>query len=84
MTELEKLCEKAAKAKYKVQRLSEEEKNQALRAVADKLLKEKSIILSENEKDLEAGRKKGCIRDFWIGLHLRKTGSKEWRKDFCR
>ncbi len=59
MTELEKLCEKAAKAKYKVQRLSEEEKNQALRAVADKLLKEKSIILSENEKDLEAGRKKG-------------------------
>ena len=53
------LCEKAAKAKYKVQRLSEEEKNQALRAVADKLLKEKSTILSENEKDLEAGRKKG-------------------------
>ena len=45
MTELEKLCEKAAKAKYKVQRLSEEEKNQALRAVADKLLKEKSTIL---------------------------------------
>ena len=59
MTELEMLCEKAAKAKYKVQRLSEEEKNQALRAVADKLLKEKSTILSENEKDLEAGRKKG-------------------------
>ena len=59
MTELEKLCEKAAKAKYKVQRLSEEEKNQALRAVADKLLNEKSTILSENEKDLEAGRKKG-------------------------
>ena len=27
--------------------------------MADKLLKEKSIILSENEKDLEAGRKKG-------------------------
>lgn len=53
------LCEKAAKAKYKVQRLSEEEKNQALRAVADRLLKEKSTILSENEKDLEAGRKKG-------------------------
>lgn len=53
------LCEKAAKAKYKVQRLSEEEKNQALRAVADKLLKEKGTILSENEKDLEAGRKKG-------------------------
>lgn len=59
MTELEMLCEKAAKAKYKVQRLSEEEKNQALRAVADKLLKEKGTILSENEKDLEAGRKKG-------------------------
>lgn len=59
MTELEMLCEKAAKAKYKVQRLSEEEKNQALRAVADRLLKEKSTILSENEKDLEAGRKKG-------------------------
>ncbi len=59
MTELEKLCEKAAKVKYKVQRLSEEEKNQALRAVADRLLKEKSTILSENEKDLEAGRKKG-------------------------
>lgn len=58
MTELEMLCEKAAKAKYKVQRLSEEEKNQALRAVADKLLKEKGTILSENEKDLEAGRKK--------------------------
>lgn len=53
------LCEKAAKAKYKVQRLSEEEKNQALRAVADRLLKEKGTILSENEKDLEAGRKKG-------------------------
>lgn len=59
MTELEMLCEKAAKAKYKVQRLSEEEKNQALRAVADRLLKEKGTILSENEKDLEAGRKKG-------------------------
>ncbi len=59
MTELEMLCEKAAKAKYKVQRLSEEEKNQALRTVADKLLKEKGTILSENEKDLEAGRKKG-------------------------
>ncbi len=52
----------AKKAAAQMALLSTEVKNQALRAMADALLKRQELILSENEKDLEAARQKGIKR----------------------
>lgn len=59
MKSLTELGQNAAVAKYKVQKLTCEEKNRALRAVADELVKQKERILKANEKDIAAGEAKG-------------------------
>ena len=53
---LEKMGERAVAAKYSLQVLSEEEKNKALTAAAEGLLKDTQKILDANEKDMQAGR----------------------------
>ncbi len=59
MESLVRLGKNAAAAKYELQKLTTQQKNRALLAVADALIKESSQILTENEKDIEAGEKKG-------------------------
>lgn len=56
---LKELGEKAVSAKYQLQLLTKEEKNKALLAAADGLIKDAEIILCENEKDMQAGRENG-------------------------
>ena len=56
---LEELGKKAATTKYKIQVLSEEEKNKALLAAAEGLVKDTEDIIAANEKDMQAGRENG-------------------------
>ncbi len=57
--ELKKIGERACRAKYELELLGTDKKNEALRKVADALLERSSEILSENEKDIENGIAKG-------------------------
>ena len=59
MTTMETLGARAKAAARPLQTATTETKNQALLKIADALLKNCAYILSENEKDLEAGRKNG-------------------------
>ena len=54
---IESLGKSAAQAKYEAAVLSDEKKNEALFKIADALEKNCEYILSENKKDIEAGRK---------------------------
>ena len=56
VTNLEKLAQEAKLASYTLASLSTLEKNQALKAVADKLEENKELILQENAKDLEEAK----------------------------
>ena len=56
---METLGARAKSAARPLQTATTEAKNQALLKIADALLKNCAYILSENEKDLEAGRKNG-------------------------
>lgn len=59
MTDLNEMGRLACKAKYELQALTTEQKNEALRAVADILVKNTDVILKENEIDLQRGRENG-------------------------
>lgn len=59
MTDLNSMGEKAAAAKYEVQKLSAGEKNRALEAAADMLLADTDVILAENAKDIARGEENG-------------------------
>lgn len=59
MTTMETLGARAKSAARPLQTATTEIKNQALLKIADALLQNCAYILSENEKDLEAGRKNG-------------------------
>lgn len=59
MTTMEALGARAKAAARPLQTAATETKNQALLKIADALLENCAYILSENEKDLEAGRKNG-------------------------
>ena len=56
---LEELGKKAATAKYKVQVLTTEEKNNALKIVADALIANTDFIIKENAIDLKNGEENG-------------------------
>lgn len=59
MTELIEMGKRAKQAAYRLALLDADTKNRALCAAADALEARTDYILSENEKDLEAGRKNG-------------------------
>jgi glutamate-5-semialdehyde dehydrogenase len=63
----------AKKAAKKVSLLSNEEKNKALHILADTLEKNTQAILDANEKDLQAGREKGCEEAYLDRLALTKA-----------
>ncbi|MBE5885482.1 MAG: glutamate-5-semialdehyde dehydrogenase [Lachnospiraceae bacterium] len=56
---LEQLGQKASAAKYEVQLLSTENKNNALKAVADALISNTDFIIKENAIDLKNGEENG-------------------------
>lgn len=59
MEYLIRLGEAAAKAKYGLQSLEAEKKNQVLCAVAQALVRERDLILTENNRDLSKGEEGG-------------------------
>ncbi len=59
MTDLKQMGERAVQAKYALGALTEEEKNRALLAAADALVKRCGEILSANAQDLAEGEKNG-------------------------
>ncbi|OLS36222.1 glutamate-5-semialdehyde dehydrogenase [Bacillus sp. MRMR6] len=59
MSELLDKAKKLRTATKSLAMLSTNEKNQALSLIADNLMKEKDLIISENEKDLQVGKKNG-------------------------
>ena len=59
MTDFKDMAQRANAARYTVQKLSTEEKNAALHAVADALVAATPSIMEANAKDLENGRAKG-------------------------
>ncbi len=67
---LTRLGEAAAVAKYELQGLETEKKNQVLRAAARALVSESGLILAENQKDLERGEKRGMSAGLLDRLRL--------------
>lgn len=59
MKDLKQLGESAQHAKYELQILSTEMKNNALCKVASALVRESEILLEANKKDIQAGKEKG-------------------------
>ena len=64
------LGKRAVNAKYELQLLSAEQKNQALCAVADALAAESAWILRENSRDVVSGEKKGMSSGLLDRLRL--------------
>ena len=64
------LGQNAVKAKYLLQALSTEEKNQALKVVAKALVSNASYILEENEKDIRRGEENGMHQGMLDRLRL--------------
>ncbi|MGE7905760.1 glutamate-5-semialdehyde dehydrogenase [Peribacillus sp. NPDC094092] len=59
MSEVTAKGKAAKKASYQLIGLSTEQKNKALRNIANQLIIDKDFLIKENQKDLEEGRKKG-------------------------
>jgi len=56
---IQKMCEKAKEASYKLAKLSTETKNRALHNMAKALEENVDEIIEANQKDVEASKKKG-------------------------
>ena len=69
---LHELGEKAVCAKYELQKLTEERKNEALCYVANVLVEDAAYILEENEKDLQAAKENGMHEGLIDRLRLTK------------
>ncbi|ARD49509.1 glutamate-5-semialdehyde dehydrogenase [Sporosarcina sp. P33] len=59
MSEIRRKGKAAKEASVALNIATTEEKNEALRLIADQLLEEQEQLLAENKKDIEEGRKKG-------------------------
>lgn len=70
MEYLEKLGQKAVAAKYELQKLTTESKNNALRAAASALEKESDRILAANQKDYETAKQGGMAEGLLDRLKL--------------
>lgn len=59
MSEVKQKGKRAKSASYVLNEASTDEKNRALEKIAVQLLEDKQFLISENEKDLQAGREQG-------------------------
>lgn len=70
--DLNRMGQRAETAKYLLQQAKTEEKNQALAAVAENLVKQTDYILAENQKDIQAGEAAGMHTGMLDRLRLNK------------
>lgn len=75
---IEKQAIVAKKAAKKLSILNTAEKNEALMVIADELVKQLSVILEANEKDLQNGRASGFEQAFMDRLALNESRIKEF------
>ena len=73
MSSLISLGKKAKEASYILGNLSSKDKNDALYAMADSLIKNSQVIIEANKKDLEASRAKGTSESMLDRLALNAT-----------
>ena len=73
MSSLISLGKKAKEASYILGNLSSKDKNHALYAMADSLIKNSQVIIEANKKDLEASRAKGTSESMLDRLALNAT-----------
>lgn len=59
MSEVQFKGKKAKEASYAMTALTTEEKNKALRLIAEQIVEDQEIILEENKKDIQYGKEKG-------------------------
>ena len=71
--ELLNICKNAKNVKYELEKLSSEDKNKALLIVARDLVRRKSEILFENQKDIQNGLDKGMNQGLLDRLTLTDT-----------
>lgn len=72
MSELEMIGKQAVAAKYELQKLSTDKKNEVLEEVAAHLVERTEFILSENQKDMEQGMANGMSQGLLDRLLLTK------------
>ena len=72
----------AALAKYELQKLTADEKNRALHAAAEALVREKSLILGENARDVAEGEAKGMSVGLLDRLEVLMGNQTECRTGF--
>ncbi|MDR4890412.1 glutamate-5-semialdehyde dehydrogenase [Fredinandcohnia sp. QZ13] len=72
MSELIEKAKKAKKAASVLAKASTEQKNKALSAISEQLIKEQAFILQENLKDLQAGKENGMSESLLDRLTLNK------------
>ncbi|RFB12533.1 glutamate-5-semialdehyde dehydrogenase [Bacillus sp. HNG] len=72
MSELIEKAKKAKKAASVLAKASTEQKNKALSAISEQLIKEQTFILEENLKDLQAGKENGMSESLLDRLTLNK------------
>ena len=70
MSEVVKLAERAQKASRKLASTSTKQRNEALLAMADRLVADQDVILEANAKDMEAGREEGLTASLLDRLEL--------------
>ncbi|MFA1819965.1 glutamate-5-semialdehyde dehydrogenase [Virgibacillus oceani] len=58
MSEVQLKGKKAQEASYEMTALQTEQKNNALKLIADQIVEDQGLILEENQRDIEAGRNK--------------------------
>lgn len=72
-TNLEEMGKRAVAAKYLLQQAGTKEKNQALKAVAEALVQNSRLLITENEKDIRAGEAAGMHPGMVDRLRLTET-----------
>ncbi|MCC3359034.1 glutamate-5-semialdehyde dehydrogenase [Bacillus sp. REN16] len=70
MSELIEKAKKAKKAASILAKVTTEQKNKALSAISDQLLKEQAFIVEENEKDIQTGKENGMSESLIDRLKL--------------
>ena len=85
MEELTLLGERAVQAKYELQRMTTEKKNEVLEAVAEALIQNTEYLLLENHKDLERGIANEMNPGLGLtGSGLRRNALPVWQKESVR
>ncbi len=82
--DLEEMGSRAAEAKYELQRLTTQEKNDALLAVADALRDKYEVILEANRKDLDAAKEAGMSEGLIDRLRLTQGRIEAMAEGLCQ